>query len=559
MTAPLDPSAPDCPEPSRSAVWGAAALASLLALTLGLARRAPGVTFEDSGLLAAAASSFGIPHPPGYPLWTMLAGIAVRAGAPFGLEPAASTNLLSTVCAAAACGLLAAFATRRGAGWILGAGLGLTLLVSRTFRHQALVTEVYALATGCQLAFCALALGSRRRPRFTGLALGLALCAHLASALLAPLALRALRGPRDLLRLLGGLALGLAPFLYVPLRSLADPAIDWGDPETPQRLLAHLTRAQYAGNFEPDRSGAVRFLVDQGPVQLLGPLALGVALGAACLGSPAVRARALWLALTTAVVSVGLLSKAVYPDMVETVRWRLAGSTQVLVVALAMALSLGVAAFASRRRSPRTVAALLLGLAAAASATPAPKTLLPDDLSGARTADAFARGVFEQAPPEAVVWINRLGSTDVLGFPLLYRQVALRERPDLVLVDRAALEMPWYRSALGERAPDLVPALNELGGLLSTAVDPASRRRATGIVFLAARAGNRPLVATDPPGPAILQGRPLSPAGLLWWNEPPKEAELLPVRIPMDGEPDSPWRDLLEELAIGRRRSGLGG
>jgi hypothetical protein len=38
---------------------------------------------------------------------------------------------------------------------------------------------------------------------------------------------------------------GLAPYFYLPLRSAADPALDWGDPETLRRLWEHVTGAQF--------------------------------------------------------------------------------------------------------------------------------------------------------------------------------------------------------------------------------------------------------------------------------------------------------------------------
>ena len=45
-------------------------ITSLAAYILTLA---PTVTLEDSGELVVAADYLGVPHPPGYPIWTLLA------------------------------------------------------------------------------------------------------------------------------------------------------------------------------------------------------------------------------------------------------------------------------------------------------------------------------------------------------------------------------------------------------------------------------------------------------------------------------------------------------
>src|SRR5262245_35562775 len=54
-------------------ILGAAAPA-LIVFTVYCVTLAPTVTGEDSGELITAAYFFGVPHPPGYPLWTMLCG-----------------------------------------------------------------------------------------------------------------------------------------------------------------------------------------------------------------------------------------------------------------------------------------------------------------------------------------------------------------------------------------------------------------------------------------------------------------------------------------------------
>jgi len=80
-------------------------LASLaVPFLLYLLTLAPTVTFEDSGELIAAAYNLGIPHEPGYPLWTMIAHLFTLL--PLGTV-AYRVNLLSAVLAALTAALVA--------------------------------------------------------------------------------------------------------------------------------------------------------------------------------------------------------------------------------------------------------------------------------------------------------------------------------------------------------------------------------------------------------------------------------------------------------------------
>lgn len=92
--------------PSRSRIsfgLAAVALASLLALALYVLTMPPGLTWwyggADSGDLASAAVTLGIPHPTGYPLFTLLGWLATRL--PFG-EPAGRLNVMDALIAASA-------------------------------------------------------------------------------------------------------------------------------------------------------------------------------------------------------------------------------------------------------------------------------------------------------------------------------------------------------------------------------------------------------------------------------------------------------------------------
>jgi hypothetical protein len=100
MTTAPTPAAEDAERPPyRVAVAVAAAVLAVYVLTL-----APTVTFWDAGEFIAAAKTLGIPHPPGTPLFVLIAhawGLLVPIG-----EYAYRTNLLSALFSAAAAGLL---------------------------------------------------------------------------------------------------------------------------------------------------------------------------------------------------------------------------------------------------------------------------------------------------------------------------------------------------------------------------------------------------------------------------------------------------------------------
>jgi hypothetical protein len=118
---------------------------TLVASTLGLvylATLAPGVTLWDAGEFASAVESLGIPHPPGTPLFILVAR-AWRLGLGF-LPTAVATNLLAAACTAVAGGLAAALVARwtRESRAAFAAGLGFGSLA--TVWLNATETEVYS-------------------------------------------------------------------------------------------------------------------------------------------------------------------------------------------------------------------------------------------------------------------------------------------------------------------------------------------------------------------------------------------------------------------------------
>lgn len=131
-------------------------LAGVLSFVVYFLTTAPNVTLLDSGEFVVAAQHFGVPHPTGYPLWTLLAWL-------FQLPPignaAWQVALFSGVCGAATVGL-AALLAHSALRWMFArpevppatlflVALSMTLLFafSVPMWSQAVIAEVYTLHT----------------------------------------------------------------------------------------------------------------------------------------------------------------------------------------------------------------------------------------------------------------------------------------------------------------------------------------------------------------------------------------------------------------------------
>src|SRR5215212_10081296 len=88
---------------TRRAEFLCAAIVFVAALLLYIWTLAPTVTLTDSGELIVVARGLGVAHPPGFPLWVMLAHLASLV--PLG-NVAMRINFSSAVFAALACAML---------------------------------------------------------------------------------------------------------------------------------------------------------------------------------------------------------------------------------------------------------------------------------------------------------------------------------------------------------------------------------------------------------------------------------------------------------------------
>ncbi|XP_038584180.1 transmembrane protein 260 [Micropterus salmoides] len=219
----------------------------------------------DSGELITTACELGVAHPPGYPLFTLLARLAMCLLP--SLSPAHSVNLMSSMLGAAACGALCISVCRLtgpGPGAVLAGGL---FAVSRLSWQWSMVAEVFTLNNlFVGLLFfltasfhCAENTTQRRKIAHLGaLCCGLGLCNQhtlvLYVLVIIPWVLHRLYSCREL-SLRGFVSLGVCflagflPYIYLPISSYLNTARwSWGDQTTLSGLLTHLLRAEY-GTF----------------------------------------------------------------------------------------------------------------------------------------------------------------------------------------------------------------------------------------------------------------------------------------------------------------------
>jgi len=242
----------------------------LLALGVYLLTLAPDLTWShfgaDGGELLAAATTLGVPHPPGYPTYTLLGHLLSLI--PLGTLPF-RFNLFSALCMAAAAAFVTAsvgkfrvlsFEFRVSSLKSLSPSIshplpsplspliatGLTFAFAELVWSQAVITEVYALNLACLGLFLWLLLS--QRPAFwVGLALGLSLTTHLSSGLMVPLAVWYV-GRGRVPHLLSGLFLGLTPYLLIPLLAQNSTPVVWGDPSTVSGWLWLVSGRLFASN-----------------------------------------------------------------------------------------------------------------------------------------------------------------------------------------------------------------------------------------------------------------------------------------------------------------------
>lgn len=241
-------------------------------------------------------------------------------------------------------------------------------------------------------------------------------------------------------------AVGLSLYLLLPLRALAHPPVNWGNPVTFERFWWLVTGQLYQSyylqfnwleSWEHIQAGASLLLQQFGFVGLV----IGMA-GLIVFGSRSrITILTVWIAVTYSVFAYLYRSADSHTYLIPT------------FLCFAIWIGLGMAGFIGV--FPGHAAAFRLGIGFLVLATFAMRVLTSMsgvDASHDLQAETFGREVLAAAPKDAIIFAKG----DQAVFALWYFHFALKERLDLIVIAEDLLHFDWYQENLHVTYPTLV-------------------------------------------------------------------------------------------------------
>jgi len=421
------------------------------------------VYYGDSGEFITIAKTLGIAHPPGYPLYTMLAHLFTYL--PFGNLPF-KVNLFSAVTSSLTAVVVYFICLKLTKNRLASASASLFLAFSYLFWLYSLVADSYALNSLFIALLILISLYLFENPQSKKLifllsfVLGLSLTHHPTILFLAPafVLLLVYISPKQILKLnillpaILLFVLGLLPYLYLPIRAAQNPPLTWGDPDTVGRFLHHVLRKDYGtfavgagAYYKPYNFEVLAFYFSSitAHFAFIGPLLV-------LAGAILYPKNKQFFFLLLAFVFLG-------PILIFLTRLQITGNIDakgaiqelftVSYVILGIFIGLGLSEILQRapgvlKRPTHIIALIFL--------VPLILNFPKVDQNKNFIFEDYGRQTFEILPQNSVVFVFG----DRLSMISKYLQVAEGKRPDLKIINITLLPDDWYKENLKKFHPD---------------------------------------------------------------------------------------------------------
>jgi Protein of unknown function (DUF2723) len=397
---------------ARVSPAGMAAIASsLIAAVVYLRTMLPGVSFGDWAESELLLSRFGILHPTGYPLYSLI-------GKAFSLIPIASeawrANALSATAAAGTVGVAVLIAVRLGVRPGIAMAAALCLAFTGTLWEEATFSEMNSLhlLLVALLLHRALVWRDERRPRdllIGALLAGLCVSNHALSISVVPIVIlfvvvdarhEIAAHPLVLAKAFAAFGVGLLPYLYLPLRALAGPADVYGTFLTWNGLFNLVSGAQFRQDmhFTSIESARAAWAALPHVIDQLVALSDVVFVAAGIVGLVILLVGDRWFGLLLALLAV--VNVYIYANYLGDLPHYLLTTWLILALGLAVGAEAVVAAaivWGGKRAAGLQLLVFLLPIALFATNLPV------HDQSANRDGERFTAEVFAALPPDAVL------------------------------------------------------------------------------------------------------------------------------------------------------------